>query len=175
MVVGSGFEPEKALARRFTVSPRWPLEYPTKKRNAKILDSRERRQGFFRSPGCSSRGAPHPYQPSLLSERAVWGHFRTESAQDRAPLPRRAFARGPKLSSYVIRNMAVFANCRERRKLGDCGAFGGCRHRGFGERAAPVERMNRTRWVGRRGSNPCHTIHKALSQIAHVRNSARSR
>ena len=47
VVVGSGFEPEKALARRFTVSPRWPLEYPTKKRNAEILGSRGRQQGFF--------------------------------------------------------------------------------------------------------------------------------
>ena len=29
VVVGDGFEPSKALAGRFTVCPRWPLEYPT--------------------------------------------------------------------------------------------------------------------------------------------------
>jgi hypothetical protein len=29
MVVGTGFEPVKALASRFTVCPRWPLGYPT--------------------------------------------------------------------------------------------------------------------------------------------------
>lgn len=29
LVVGGGFEPPKAKASRFTVCPRWPLEYPT--------------------------------------------------------------------------------------------------------------------------------------------------
>ena len=28
MVGGAGFEPAKAYTNRFTVCPRWPLEYP---------------------------------------------------------------------------------------------------------------------------------------------------
>jgi hypothetical protein len=39
MVVGEGFEPSKALASRFTVCPRWPLEYPTMEKVCGIVPS----------------------------------------------------------------------------------------------------------------------------------------
>ena len=71
MVVGTGFEPVKALAGRFTVCPRWPLEYPTSLNVGRIVSHAFRPRSsskfglFFRLSGpassLSQSARPHLY------------------------------------------------------------------------------------------------------------------